>query len=232
MTNAERQAFINRIGPLIQAEAKRRGYKTCAAVVAQALCEGNFGQSVLAKRYNNHFGLKCGSSWKGPSVNLKTKEEYTTGVLTTIKDNFRAYSSMEEGVKGYYDFISTKRYQKLREVTSAQAYAQALKDAGYATSSKYVSTLMNYINVYGLLKFDDVPVNPYTLHVSLLKRGSKGESVKWLQYELNRHGANLKVDGILGPKSELAICLYQKDHGLVCDGKAGPVTLLSLKNNQ
>jgi len=232
MTNAEKREFINTIGPMIQEEAKKRGYKTCAAVVAQACCEGNFGQSVLAKRYNNHFGLKTGSSWKGPSVNLKTKEEYQPGVLSTIRDNFRCFSDMRSGVSGYYDFVSTSRYKKLREVTTAKEYAQALKAAGYATSNKYVNTLLSYINAYGLLRFDGFEVNPYKLSSSLLKRGSKGESVKWLQYELNRHGANLQIDGILGPKSELAICLYQKDHGLVCDGKAGPVTILSLKNNQ
>lgn len=232
MTNAEKKEFINTIGPMIQQEANKRGYKTCAAVVAQACCEGNFGQSVLAKRYNNHFGLKCGSSWKGPSVNLKTKEEYTPGVLSTIKDNFRCFSDMRSGVSGYYDFISTSRYKKLREVTTAKEYAQALKAAEYATSEKYVSTLMSYINAYGLLAFDGKEVNPYKLYVSVMKQGSAGESVKYLQYALNQNGANLKVDGLFGVKTKLAVILYQKDHGLVADGIAGPKTLTSLKNNQ
>lgn len=234
-TASEKKNFIAKIAPLIQAEAKKRGYKTCAAVIAQACCEGNFGQSLLAKKYNNHFGLKCGSSWKGPSVNMKTKEEYTVGNLVSIRDNFRVFSSIEDGVKGYYDFVSTKRYERLRKVTTPREYAEALKAAGYATSSTYVNTLMSYINSYNLMKYDLEPIsetNPYKLNVSLMKYGSRGESVKYLQYELNKHGANLKVDGIYGKQTELAVVLYQKDHKLVADGKAGPVTLLSLKNNQ
>lgn len=228
MTNAEKREFINTIGPMIQEEAKKRGYKTCAAVVAQACCEGNFGQSVLAKRYNNHFGLKTGSSWKGPSVNLKTKEEYQPGVLSTIRDNFRCYSDMRSGVSGYYDFVSTSRYKKLREVTTAKEYAQALKAAGYATSNKYVNTLLSYINAYGLLRFDGFEVNPYKLSVSVLKQGSKGESVKYIQWILNQNGANLKIDGIFGVQTKLAVLLYQKDHGLVADGVVGKKTLSAM----
>lgn len=229
-----RANFIAKIGPLIQAEAKKRGYKVCSPVIAQALCEGNFGESTLAKKYQNHFGLKCGSSWKGPSVNLKTKEEYTVGTLTTIRDNFRVYSSMEEGVKGYFDFVSTKRYANLKTAATPLEYCQNLKIDGYATSSKYVSTLMSYIKTYGLERFDGkvIEENPYKRYASIMKQGSAGESVKWLQVELNKHGANLVVDGKFGIKTKLAVLLYQKDHGLVADGIVGPVTLLSLERNK
>lgn len=223
-----RANFIAKIGPLIQVEAKKRGYKVCSPVIAQALCEGNFGESTLAKKYQNHFGLKCGSSWKGPSVNLKTKEEYTVGTLTTIRDNFRVYSSMEEGVKGYFDFVSTKRYANLKTAATPLEYCQNLKIDGYATSSKYVSTLMSYITTYGLTRFDwddPEPVCPYKRTSSLMKRGSKGESVAWLQWMLNHNGANLKIDKIYGPLTELAVVLYQKEYGLVVDGKAGPIVI-------
>lgn len=147
--------FVKTIAPLIVAEGKKRGYKVFSTVIAQAVIESNYGQSKLSAGYNNFFGLKCGSSWKGPSVNMKTKEEYKVGTLTTIKDNFRAYSSVEEGVKGYYDFISTKRYANLKNAETPLQYAQYLKMDGYATSSSYVNTLYSTVTKLGLARYDD-----------------------------------------------------------------------------
>ena len=148
------EEFINTIAPLIVAEGKKRGYSVFSTVIAQAIIESNSGKSILGYKYHNYFGMKCGSRWKGKSVNLKTKEEYTVGTLTTIKDNFRVYDSIEEGVKGYYDFISTKRYANLKESKTYVEYAENLKADGYATSSKYVNTLCTTVDVYNLTKYD------------------------------------------------------------------------------
>lgn len=71
--------------------------------------------------------------------------------------------------------------------------------------------------------------NPYFITDRLLKRGSKGESVKWLQWELNaQNGANLNIDGDFGEKTEQAVRLYQKAKGLEVDGIAGNQTIKSL----
>ncbi len=161
-TPQEVEAFVNKIGPLIQAEAKARGYKVVSPIIAQACCESAFGLSSLGYKYNNYFGMKCGSSWKGKSVNLKTKEEYTAGVLTTIRDNFRVYDSMEEGVVGYFNFISTKRYANLKDAVNPRQYLEFIKADGYATSSSYVATNMNIINKYNLTRFDEVIFKPIT----------------------------------------------------------------------
>ena len=153
MTNKVEE-FINTIAPLIVAEGKKRGYSVFSTVIAQAIIESNSGKSILGYKYHNYFGMKCGSRWKGKSVNLKTKEEYTVGTLTTIKDNFRVYDSIEEGVKGYYDFISTKRYANLKESKTYVEYAENLKADGYATSSKYVNTLCTTVVAHNLIKYD------------------------------------------------------------------------------
>lgn len=152
-TSAQAKEFINKIAPLIVAEGKRRGYKVYSTVIAQAIIESGV-TSQLAVKYHNYFGMKCGSSWKGKSVNMRTKEEYTVGTLTSIRDNFRAYDSMEAGVSGYYDFISTKRYANLKEAATYKVYAQYLKADGYATSSTYVNTLISTVNKYDLTKYD------------------------------------------------------------------------------
>lgn len=148
------EEFINMIAPLIISEGKKRGYSVFSTVIAQAIIESNSGKSILGYKYHNYFGMKCGSRWKGKSVNLKTKEEYTVGTLTTIKDNFRVYDSIEEGIKGYYDFISTKRYANLKESKTYVEYAENLKADGYATSSKYVNTLCTTVDAYNLTKYD------------------------------------------------------------------------------
>lgn len=148
------EEFINIIAPLIISEGKKRGYSVFSTVIAQAIIESNSGKSILGYKYHNYFGMKCGSRWKGKSVNLKTKEEYTVGTLTTIKDNFRVYDSIEEGVKGYYDFISTKRYANLKESKTYVEYAENLKADGYATSSKYVNTLCTTVDAHNLTKYD------------------------------------------------------------------------------
>lgn len=146
--------FVETIAPLIVSEGKKRGYKVFSTAIAQAVIESNYGQSKLSAGYNNFFGLKCGSKWRGKSVNMKTKEEYSVGTLTTIKDNFRAYDTVEEGVKGYYDFISTKRYANLKDAITPLQYAQFLKADGYATSSSYVNTLYSTVSKLGLARYD------------------------------------------------------------------------------
>lgn len=231
-SSAQQKEFINNIGYIIQEEAKARGYKVCSPIIAQACLESNYGVSLLSARWHNYFGLKCGSAWKGASVNLSTKEEYTQGQLTTIRDNFRAYSSMEEGVKGYFDFVSTKRYSNLKNATTPKAYLEYIKADGYATASSYVNSNLNVISRHDLERFDwngDVKGNPYLLLSRQMRQGSAGESVKWLQWELNQSGANLTIDGMFGKQTRLAVLLFQKDHGLVQDGVVGSKTIEVLK---
>ena len=188
-TSAQAKAFIDHIAPLIQAEAQRRGYPICSTVIAQAIIEGAAGTSKLAHDYHNHFGLKCGSKWKGPSVNMKTKEEYSPGTLTTIKDNFRVYPDDAAGVAGYYDFINTSRYANLKTATTAQQYAERLKADGYATSSSYVNTLMSVVNKYDLTQYDGnyVPVPAQSdvddILTPTLRKGDRNEYVRaWQTY--------------------------------------------------
>jgi len=171
-SSAQQKQFIETIGPIIQEEARLRGYKVCSAAIAQAAIESGYNTSLLSMKYHNYFGLKCGSAWKGPSVNLKTKEEYNSQ-LVSIRDNFRVYSDMISGVKGYYDFISTKRYANLRDANTAEEYLKFIKQDGYATSSSYVNTCMNVVLRHELTAYDvDVgkPITP-----ELIERVIKGE---------------------------------------------------------
>lgn len=152
MTNNE---FIEQIAKCVKKYAYLYGIEVHSPIIAQAILESGWGKSGLASKYHNYFGLKCGSSWKGKSVNMATKEEYKVGTLTNIRDNFRVYDSMEAGVKGYFDFINTSRYANLKGVKSPEEYVRRLKADGYATSSKYVDNVMRVIRDNKLTRFDD-----------------------------------------------------------------------------
>ena len=75
--------------------------------------------------------------------------------------------------------------------------------------------------------------NPYTAPEDkvTLKNGSKGDQVKWLQYELNQWKSSLIVDGDYGDNTEAQVRAYQKAHNLKVDGIAGPKTIAKLKSD-
>jgi flagellum-specific peptidoglycan hydrolase FlgJ len=152
-SSAQAKEFIAKIAPIIQGEAKQRGYLVCSPIIAQACIESGFDTSLLSYKYHNYFGMKCGSSWKGRSVNLKTKEEVNS-TLISIRDNFRVYPDMVTGINGYFDFISTKRYANLKTADNPEEYLRRIKADGYATSSSYVNTCMNCVRKYDLEKWD------------------------------------------------------------------------------
>lgn len=71
--------------------------------------------------------------------------------------------------------------------------------------------------------------NPYDEPIAAIKRGQKGNGVRWLQYQLNEKGHyKLIVDGIFGPKTQAALMDFQNQHGLVIDGICGPATRFAL----
>ena len=235
-SSAQAKQFIAYIAPMIQSEAKARGYKICSTVIAQAIIEGAAGTSSLASKYHNHFGMKCGKSWKGKSVNLKTKEEYTVGTLTTIKDNFRVYDSDEQGVAGYYDFISASRYENLKTATTYKEYAERLKSDGYATSSSYVQTLCNTVTRYNLTVYDEATEPSQHIQkrrvLKFVLPMMQGSDVIICQKILQKLGYNLGssgVEGKYGKRTEEAVKRFQDEHGLVVDGKVGVKTWTMLE---
>ena len=149
-----KEKFLKKVAPVIVQVATEKGYKYPSAIIAQAICESNWGDSKLSSAYFNFFGMKCGSSWKGKYTDMRTKEEYKNGTLTNISAKFRAYDSIEEGIRGYFDFISTKRYENLKKANSALNYIEMLKADGYATSSVYVDTVYKIWKVNDLGRYD------------------------------------------------------------------------------
>lgn len=59
--------------------------------------------------------------------------------------------------------------------------------------------------------------------------GMRGEGVKWVQWQLARHGATPDIDGIFGNATRTAVRTFQSKNGLDVDGIVGPATRAKLK---
>lgn len=235
-TQAQILKFIGDIAPILQCEAKRRGYKVVSPAIAQALQESlssksESGLSQLAVKYHNYHGMKCGSYWLEcgkPSVSMKTNEEYKVGTLTPITDFFRVYGDMESGLVGYYDFLDMKRYKKVRLTSTPKEYMEAIKAVGYCTSSTYVKNCLSKIDKYNLTQYDDIPVvdgKSFETKRPTLRLGDRGQDVVNLQTRLVAMGYSVgKIDGIFGVKTLEAVKMLQTGNRLVVDGIVGPKT--------
>ena len=150
----DKESFIQKVAEKVRKYAPLYGIEVHSPIIAQAILESGWGSSVLASKYNNYFGLKCGGAWTGKSVNMQTSEEYEVGVHTQIRDNFRVFEDFDDGIRGYFEFINYSRYANLKGVTSPEEYCRRLKADGYATSSKYVDNIMRVIRDNKLTRFD------------------------------------------------------------------------------
>ena len=115
-------------------------------ILAQAVLESGAGTSVLARKANNHFGVKCGS-WKGGYIR-KTDDK--------PGECFRKYGSIEESFEDHSRVLCKPRYAFLFAISISdyRAWARGLQRAGYATSSTYAKDLVKCIEKYGLAEYD------------------------------------------------------------------------------
>ena len=83
--------------------------------LAQALLESNAGRSTLALKANNHFGIKCGSKWKG-KTHYRKDDDYKRGKL--IKSCFRKYNKTQESFIAHSNFLrNNQRYASLFDLS-------------------------------------------------------------------------------------------------------------------
>lgn len=237
--------FIAEVAPCAQKAYKVFGKVKPSICIAMACVESAYGTSKIMRQHNAFMGFKVGSGrtavkyWDGSFFVAKTKEEYKVGQHTIIKDAFRSYpvGGMQQCILNFYELLNTNLYSKVKADADVVTQMNQIKACGYMTSSTEVNTVLSLISRYNLTKYDgicvptpSIPVNPYKLTATLVKRGMKGESVKWVQWELNRHGANLVVDGVFGLKTLEAVILFQQTHPpLKVDGLVGQKTIAELK---
>ena len=76
--------------------------------------------------------------------------------------------------------------------------------------------------------------NPYPEPTKTLNKGAKGDSVRWVQYELKKRGYDLGrcgIDGDYGSATVKAVKSFQRSKGLVVDGITGKNTIKALKQS-
>lgn len=157
--NVSNEEFIGRLENISIEEYRRSGILP-SITISQAILESNWGRSKLATEGNNLFGIKSNGGWFGRSIKFKTKENYND-VETA---NFRRYSSWEESVIDHTDFLMKNPRYKKAGIFHKKDYvsqAQALEDAGYATTTDssgnkiYADKLITLIKKYNLDKYDN-----------------------------------------------------------------------------
>jgi peptidoglycan hydrolase-like protein with peptidoglycan-binding domain len=240
----DKKAFIREFYEVCKRVCPSYGLKAIPAIVAQACNESRYGDSKLASKYHNYWGMKCGSSYKGKSVNMTTQEEYKAGTKTTIKDNFRAYDSIEDGVKGYCEFITRmKRYKNLIGLADDNQYIESIKADGWATDSKYVTTIKNILpTVYETINAETpapapAPA-PTPAPVPRAEPTPAKEDIKKAQDGLNKMvDAKLAVDGVIGALTRKATAkalqyALNRDYSakLIVDGAIGDLTRCAYDN--
>ena len=142
-----RAEYIEKYAPLAVEQQTLYGIPA-SITLAQGLLESANGNSRLAREANNHFGIKCGSSWDGESIRHDDD---------AAQECFRAYSSPEES---YIDhsliLLERKWYRPLFDLDPMdyKAWAHGLKKAGYATNPRYADLLIKIIEDNDLHRFD------------------------------------------------------------------------------
>ncbi|MEL0300373.1 MAG: glucosaminidase domain-containing protein [Flavobacteriaceae bacterium] len=196
-TQKKVELYLNTFGPIAQREMKK--YKIPASItLAQGLLESGFGEGRLAVEGNNHFGIKCHSTWQGEKIYHDDDEK---------GECFRVYKDAAESYRDHSLFLSERdRYAFLFRLGKRdyKAWAKGLKKAGYATDPKYPDKLIRLIERFDLAQYDKKDAQE--IMVQNIKTPQSNESIYVVQkgdtlYSIAR---KLKVDmNVLKRKNDL-----------------------------
>ena len=143
--------YINTYKNIAIAEMKRSGIPA-SVTLAQGILETENGNSELVKKSNNHFGIKCKSTWTGETV---------THTDDAPDECFRKYARAEDSYRDHSDYLKfSPRYASLFELRPSdyKGWAYGLKRAGYATNPKYPQILITNIERYNLQQYDSLDI--------------------------------------------------------------------------
>lgn len=148
-----RSQYIEKYAPFAVKEMLLSGVPA-SITLAQGILESGDGNSLLARKANNHFGIKCHGMWEGKKYYMDDDAK---------NECFRVYSSVFDSYKDHSEFLSTRgRYASLFELrrTDYKGWAHGLKKAGYATNPKYPALLIKIIEENDLAKYDRMKTPP------------------------------------------------------------------------
>ncbi|MFN4083840.1 MAG: LysM peptidoglycan-binding domain-containing protein [Bacteroidia bacterium] len=121
--------------------------------LAQGVLESGNGNSRLAREANNHFGIKCKSTWTGPVMYEDDDAP---------QECFRKYESAIDSYRDHSDFLMKNvRYAFLFDLppNDYKGWAYGLKKAGYATNPQYAELLITFIEKHKLYEYDKIKLS-------------------------------------------------------------------------
>jgi len=148
-----RVEYIRKYKDLAIEEMRRTGVPA-SITLAQGLLESGDGNSYLAVKTNNHFGIKCHNNWNGKTFRYDDDKK---------RECFRKYKNVEDSYRDHSDFLRNgSRYAFLFKLdpTDYKAWARGLKKAGYATHPHYTELLIGIIQDNRLYQYDRDTVTP------------------------------------------------------------------------
>lgn len=146
------EAYLEKYASFAVEEMQRSGVPA-SITLAQGMLESSYGNSELAVKANNHFGIQCHNDWTG-----KRYEHMDAGELR----QFRKYKSVLESYADHSDFLANRsRYSALFELerTDYKGWANGLKQAGYAEDPEYAAKLIRMIEMFRLYEYDSADVS-------------------------------------------------------------------------
>lgn len=168
VVSIDRQEYIKTYQDLAIREMKRTGVPA-SITIAQALLESDNGNSTLARKAHNHFGIKCHSTWRGGTVRHHDDRR---------NECFRKYGSVYDSYRDHSDFlVEGRRYQFLfdLDLTDYQGWSKGLQKSGYATSKTYARLLIKIIEDNQLYVLDQGVRRPDAIgNVTQTKSSSHG----------------------------------------------------------
>ena len=142
-----RDQYIERFAPIAVQEMKDYGIPA-SITLAQGILESGDGNSQLASRGNNHFGIKCHDDWTGKTIKHDDDRR---------NECFRVYDDPFDSYRDHSLFLTERsRYSELFKLkpTDYKGWARGLKKAGYATDPKYADRLIDLIERHELFRYD------------------------------------------------------------------------------
>ncbi|MBD80448.1 MAG: glycoside hydrolase [Crocinitomicaceae bacterium] len=146
--------------------------------LAQGMLESDYGNSQLAKKARNHFGIKCHSKWKGKRFYMDDDAKH---------ECFRVYNSVYDSYVDHSNFLKrNQRYSFLFDLkrTDYKGWAKGLKKAGYATNPKYPALLIGIIEKNNLARFDKMTKSD----VKKLGASTKGQNSTFQSEPISKSG--------------------------------------------
>lgn len=189
------------------------------------------------------FGTPWGDKWSDYLTGYNSPVQNGKYAAPTFRDKYVFESKLSRigiGRKGGKTYIVTADGVTLKQ------YAEDAIRSGFDTlvnldgggsrhlyyngRAIYSSERLPYNALSWYRKSDSAPISscPYAKPLVTLRIGAKGDDVRWLQWQLNRHGAKLTVDGAFGLLTWYAVRGFQRDKALVVDGIVGKMTISAL----